>query len=444
MNQPVILGGGVAGIAAAVELAEAGAEPILIESRPYLGGRVRSFVHRETGDEIDNGRHLMMGSYRETFALLDRLGTRHLLAVQPALRVGFRHADGSTDLLAASSRLPSPLNVLLGMMGLRRLSLRERLGLIRVGLDAKGKGPGERETVADYLHRLGQSRTVCERLGNPLVIAVLNTVPERASARLFAEVMRLAFMGKGEDSRLVFPLVGLSRLLEPARDRIALKGGTVLTGCYASDVGRENGEWNVVLRDGRTFQTRGLLSALPWHEFAELFGKKVPERKDDPVLLSPPRHNPIISLYLWFDRSLNDLPEFGAMLGTRVEWVFNRRKISGESNERFPGLLECVISAADDLVGVENDRIAGIVEQELRGAFAGLRGTALLAVQVIKEKRATFEATPPVEAIRPVPGRFAEGLFVAGDWTGTGLPGTIEGAVLSGRLAAHALLADVG
>ena len=432
MNRPIILGGGVAGIAAAMELADAGCKPILIESRPYLGGRVRSFVHRETNEEIDNGRHLLMGCYHTTLNLLDRLGTGHHISLQPALRVEFRDSDGSLDILSAPSWLPSPLNVLVGMMGLRRLSLRERLGLIRVGLQAKREMPDKAETVTEYLLRLGQSSRVQERLWNPLVIATLNTKPEEASARLFVEVLRLAFLSSGDDSKLAFSHVGLSQLFSPAREYIASRGGDVLLGCFASHVSRNGEEWHVELRDGRTFDTPTLLTALPWGEFSTLFNKNIQG-------IFPPRHNPIISLYLWFDSVGGELPDFSAMLGTSVEWMFNRRKIVGDREGESPALIECVISAADDICRMENSRIIAVVEEELRRAYPSLRSTPLLTAQVIKEKRATFAATPSVETIRPRPGYYSDGLFIAGDWTATGLPGTIEGAVRSGVAAARSL-----
>ncbi|MGE3801605.1 MAG: hydroxysqualene dehydroxylase HpnE [Candidatus Kapaibacterium sp.] len=432
MNRPIILGGGVAGIAAAMELADAGCKPILIESRPYLGGRVRSFVHRETKEEIDNGRHLLMGCYHTTLNLLNRLGTRHHIFLQPALRVEFRDSDGSSDILSAPPWLPSPLNVLVGMMGLRKLSLRERLSLIRVGLQAKRKVPDEGETVTEYLLRLGQSSRVQERLWNPLVIATLNTKPEEASARLFVEVLRLAFLSSGDDSKLAFSHVGLSQLLSPAQEYIVSRGGDVLLGCFASHVSRDGEGWHVGLRDGRTFDTPTLLSALPWHEFSTLFDKN-----DQGT--SPPRHNPIISLYLWFDSVGDELPDFSAMLGTSVEWIFNRRKILGNAEGETSALIECVISAADDICRMENSRIAAVVEGELRRAFPSLRSARLSAVQVIKEKRATFAATPFVQAMRPKPGYYSDGLFIAGDWTATGLPGTIEGAARSGVAAAQSL-----
>ena len=440
-DRPIVLGGGMAGIAAAMELADRGASPILVESRPYLGGRVRSFIHQETGDEIDNGRHLLIGCYHKTFDLLRKLGTDDLVTIQPALRVEFRTTDNSDDTLISPSWLPPPLHVLAGMFRLKQLSFRERAGLLRVGLDVKRKGPHENETVAQYLGRLDQSKRTQQRLWSPLVIATLNTRPEEASARLFAAVMRLAFLSKPHDSKLAIPRVGLSRLIAPGEEYITSRGGRIFSGRFVAHIVRIAKEWEVHLRDGMVLRTSTVLSALPWRESSTLLGEHLPRLQKGPSP-SPypgefPRHNPIVSVYLWFDRSLEEMPEFNAMLGTQVEWMFNRRKISGEKNQRFPGLLECVVSAADTLVELDNGEIVAIAEKELRAAFRELEGANLIASQVVKEKRATFHASPDINKARPVPGSLGSGLFVAGDWTATGLPGTIEGAVRSGLIAAR-------
>ena len=430
----------MAGIAAAMELVDLGTNPILVESRPYLGGRLRSFVHRETGDEIDNGRHLLMGCYHETFGMLKRLGTDNLVTLQKALRVEFRTTDDSNNLLSSPSWFPAPLSTLIGMLRLQQLSFAERWGLVRLGLHLKLSEPYNHETVEQYLNRLGQSKKTQERLWNPLVIATLNTRSEEASAQLFAAVMRLAFLSGGDDSKLALPRAGLSHLIAPAEDYITSRGGSIYTGRFVAQIKSLDKGWNVFLRDGEVLHSSTLLSALPWHEASTLLAEYLPQYqedqgvKDDQVGSLP--HNPIVSLYLWFDDVLEEIPTFSAMLGTQVEWMFNRRKISGEKNHRFPGLLECVVSAADKIVELDNKELVAIAEKDLRATFPELGRAKLIASQVVKEKRATFHASSKINALRPVPGCLSDGLFIAGDWTATGLPGTIEGAVRSGRIAA--------
>lgn len=437
MNPPLILGGGVAGIAAAVELADAGLKPILIESRPYLGGRVRSFLHERTGDRIDNGQHLLMGCYHETLALLRRLGTDSLLELQPELHVDFRNLRGESWSLSAPRLLPASLGLLIGMVRFKALSVTDRLRLIRVGLDLKGKGPRPSETVDAYLTRLGQSQAALGLLWDPIILATLNTPPAKASAALFAQVMRLGFFGSGEDSRLILPTVGLSELLEPAEQLIAAKGGTVLKGSPVAGIERRSPVFEVVLRNGTTLRSERVISALPWRSASRLIG---PLGAGEAPKASTPPHNPIVSIYLWFDRDLSHVPRFCATPGMIVEWVFNRRRIVAEPNSRYPGLLSCVISAAADELVHDSARLVEQTVADLRRGFPELEGASLTDFQVIAEKQATFSAQPDVEQLRPGPVGSVPGLFIAGDWTDTSLPGTIESGVRSGRTAARELL----
>jgi squalene-associated FAD-dependent desaturase len=470
-KQPIVIGAGVAGLAAAVELARAGLRPRLLEARPFVGGRVRSFVHAATGDEIDNGQHLLMGCYHQTFRLLELIGTRDLVSIQDRLRVDFRDADGSPDRLIAARSLPSPLDVLWGMLRLRRLSVRERLSLVRVARAAM-RHDGPDETVESLLTRLGQSRAARERLWDPIVIATLNTAPHQASALLFLEVMRRAFLGRGDDSRLAIPRVGLSGLLEPAVSYINDRGGSVELGASVVAIVSSGGRHVIRVKDHPDITTTRLVLAVPPRSAATLLEAqggttRATTAADDPLELSP-----IVSLYLWYDRPLDDLPEITALLGTRVQWVFNRRRMMAQparddesrshaedsrpSESRASeshafesrtgatrlGLLSCTISAADAESAESAEQVIARADAELRGAFAELASARLVDALVVTEKHATFRATPSIGPLRPATHSGVAGLYLAGDWTATGLPATIEGAAQSGFDAAAALLAD--
>ena len=438
-DQPLILGGGMAGIAAAVALAEAGLRPMLVEARPYLGGRARSFVHPGSGDEIDNGQHLMMGCYRSTFRLLEMLGTRSLVELQPLLQVEFRDPDGSIDSLTVPSSLPAPLNVLAGMLRLAKLSLAERLRLLRVGVAARLGRPGADETVSRYLDRLGQSRRSQERLWNPIIIATLNTPPDQASARVFVEVMRRAFLGGRLDSQLAFPRAGLSLLTAPAQDYIETRGGSVLTSASITGLERVGDELQVHLREQPPLRSRQVVSALQQQTLRLLLPNEL--REGLPFAADPMPLSPIVSLYLWFDQELPEMPTFGALIGTSVQWMFNRRKIAGGGHHRHPGLISCTISAAVGEAAASGDDVVVMAERELRRAYPELAGARLADALVIKEKQATFAATPAAEAMRPGAVTSIPGFYLAGDWTATGLPGTIEGAVESGFRVAEKVIA---
>ncbi len=440
ISSPLVLGGG---IAAAVRLALQGMRPLLIESRPYLGGRARSFIHRNTGDEIDNGQHLMMGCYHATFALLEQLGTRDLVDLQPALRVEFREPGGARAVLAAPGFLPSQLGVMAAMLRLGGLSGRERRALLAVGVNVRLKTPGPDETTRQYLNRLGQSPRAQERLWDPIIIATLNTPPQRASARLFAEVMRRAFLGPGTDSQLAFPRTGLSQLIDPAREFIESRGGRVMTGMTITGLHRLPESYLVKLKDHPEIETGHVIAALPWRQLRPLLHGITAYEQEHTT--AKPEYIPIVSIYLWYDRNPAELPVFAAMLGTQVQWMFNRRKMGTPPNPAFPGLIACTISAAFSQSAATGKEVAEMADRELRETFPELRDARLLDALVIKEKHATFAATPAVAQGRPGTrtGPSSPGYYLAGDWTDTGLPATIEGAAQSGFAAADALLEDL-
>lgn len=422
-ERPIVLGGGFAGIAAAVNLADSGTAPLLLESRPFLGGRARSFHHEESGEEIDNGQHLMMGCYTETLRLLDKLGTNHLVEVDRSLSVEFRDVD-RTARLHAPHHLPAPLDVLVGMLRYDGVGMGERLRLLRAGLAARGGAPAGM-SVASWLRQEKQSEQVMREMWGPLVVATMNTDPEEASLKLFLNLLRLSFLKGGRSASLAFPRVGLSELIAPVEAYLEGRGGEVRSGSGVRSVQRgEGGEWLVETRE-RIYRTDRLVSALPWHACHRLIGDLYP-------IAPPPEQNGILSLYLWYNNPLQEVPRCTALLGSDVEWVFNRRKVAGATSGRYPGLLSCVTSNAGDRAG-DDLWVAGAVE-EVRERLPEIGDAKVVASQAIHEKRATFAATDQAEGLRPEPGEILPGLTLCGSWTATGLPGTIEGAVRSGVL----------
>ncbi|MCC7439103.1 MAG: FAD-dependent oxidoreductase [Armatimonadetes bacterium] len=438
-DTPIILGGGIAGIAAAIRLAQAGACPTLIESRPYLGGRLRSFIHPETGDEIDNGQHLLMGCYHSTLQLLEALGTRHLLRLQPTLSVQFRNADGTPETFAPLGWLPWRLGVAAGMLRLKQLSFAERVGLLQAAAAIATQPPAPTETAAQYLQRLKQSPRACQRLWDPIIIATLNTPPDQAAASLFVRVMQLAFLGSRADSQLGFASGGLSALHAPTRNLIEQHGGRVIVGAPITGIELQPaGQCVIRLKERGAVVASQVISTLPHASLRNISCATI--LHGIPSLAQPMPVSPIVSLYLWFDSPLRQLPAFAAMIGTGVQWMFNKRKIAPAQNVQFPGLLSCTISAAVAESATRIDQVVATAVQELRGAFPEMGEAQLLAWQVIKEKHATFAATPTAEAQRPPTRSSIPGFFLAGDWVATGLPGTIEGAVQSGFAAAELVL----
>lgn len=447
MRRVVLIGGGFAGLAAGVELAARGLQPIVLEARPHLGGRAYSFTDAATGWPVDNGQHAMMGCYAHTLSFLERIGAGGKVVRQPNLRVAMAHRRLGEGVIACAP-LPSPLHMLAGVLGYRLLRVRERwqalLGGVRLlRLYRDGDLRLAASTVAELLDALGQSAHAQTSFWNPLAIATLNEAPERAAALPFAAVVARAFFGSRRDSQFVLPGVGLSDLYtDDARRFVEQRGGRIE--CRAAVAGLEVSGARVtavVLRDGRRHAVDACVAAVPPRALAALLpeavGRAAPFRT-----LESLGGSPIVSVHLWLDRPVLG-HEFLGVIGTTTQWIFNRSKLLRLQNGGGQ-CLSAVISAGHDVVQWENARIAATVVGELRAVVPAARAAQVAHSVVVKEKHATISTTPAAERIRPAADTPIGNLFLAGDWTATGLPPTIESAVLSGERAAARVVERLG
>lgn len=433
-----VVGGGFAGIAAAVALAKAGRRVLLAEARARLGGRATSLVDRVTGEPVDNGQHVLFGCYRETLALIDELGQRDALFVQPSLRVPFIGPDGvRRDLRCAD--LPAPLNLAAGLLRWRALDPGDRARAARLAVSlvrsAAHAAPGAHETVDAWLTRMRQSPRLRQWLWEPLAVAALNQDPAEAAASMFVPVLRELFTGGRRSASLVLPRVPLSALYaEPARGYLEARGGRVRTGRPAR-VTIDGSGFAVRAGDDR-WHVSSTVVAVPWHQLDPAFD-------DGPPAALGPISNaaramtsvPIVTVNLWYDRPVLDGELFVGLIGRTAQWVFDRRALTGEGASH----VSITTSAAARLAERDDDAIVDVVAGDLREALAGARDAQVMRATVIREKQATFSVGPGAPP-RPAERTPVRGLFLAGDWLATGLPGTIEGAVRSGHRAAYELL----
>jgi squalene-associated FAD-dependent desaturase len=446
----IVIGGGIAGLSAAVELASRGVKVLLLEQRKHLGGRTYSFVDETTGDVVDNGQHLLMGCYHETRRYLRIIGSDHLATLQPALRIDFLHPENGYTALQAS-RLPSPLHVLTGLFQLGTLPFRDRLKLINVGKELlwttrRKELRLDAMTVDEWLISLGQSEANKKYLWDIIAIGSLNDDPKKVSALMFFRVLEAAFMGNREDASMLIPRVGLSELLcDPAERFIRSHGGEVKTGRGVEDfVIDDDRVSGVRCADGTTVSADAYICAVPWHAFSPLFQHSILPSK----LFTRFESSPIITINVWFDRPVMEL-DFAALLDSRVQWVFNRSsmlrrqtaagsmQLTVTDNRQH---LSMVISGAAQYVEMEKGQLVAIALEDLARVYPAVQGAGVVHSLVIKEKRATFSPAPGMEGIRPATRTPLENLFLAGDWTDTGYPATIEGAVVSGHTAADLAL----
>ena len=444
----VVVGGGFAGLAAAIDLQERRHDVTLLERRGVLGGRATSFPDAQSGEDVDNGTHLMLGAYRDTLDLIRRAGASDLLAIQDRLHIDYRDAQGWSALDCPP--LPAPLHLLAGLMGMK-LPWRARLDAVRFGMAVRFGAPPAGLTLAEWLDRARQGEAVRRLLWGPLATAILNETPDRASAVLFRDVYRAAFLDTADASRLVFLRAGYGRLLDRLGAYLEGRGGHIVRRARAEEILIEDGAVTGVAYAQRPIEraeiVRGVpahgariaadavVAAVPWSALPAL----LPERwRADPAFAAAGRltGSPIVSIEMWLDEVVVDR----AMAGLRdceVEWVFDKGRLYGRAGA--PQHLAFIISAAYRSAPRLNAELAAMAEEALRRCFPGMATAHVLRTLVLREADATFSCDPASDAIRPGPATPVRGLVLAGDWTATGLPATIEGAVRSGRAAARAL-----
>jgi squalene-associated FAD-dependent desaturase len=429
----VIIGGGFAGLAAGVRLSDRGCEVLLLERRNHLGGRAYSFIDAKTGDVVDNGQHLFMGCYHHTIAFLEKIGRLDRLKFQDRPRVDFLDAEGYTSFDCPP--LPAPLNVLAGLLRMKGIGIGDKLRASNLGRAIKGNGklsPGAL-TVDQWLDELGQSARIKKRFWQPMVVATLNQSPDIASARMLKVVLQEAFGGDSKSARIGISRVGLSDLYtDGACDFIKTRGGDVQTGAQVRRLLIEQGVVVAVeLKDGRRVEGDYFISAVPPEALFAILPDEL--RNKEFAQLEALGSSPIVSINLWFDRPIIDR-EFVGLLGTRSQWIFNKDLILSPGKQQ--NQVAVIISAARDFVDWTRNDLVEMAISELHELLPASRAATLVHSVIVKEREATLSHTVESDSLRPGPRTSISNLILAGDWTDTGLPATIESAVMSGDVAA--------
>ena len=426
-RQVAIIGGGWAGLAAAVELCAAGVKVSVFESARQLGGRARSVVL--DGRTLDNGQHILLGAYRETLRLMRQVGAEPARTLR---RLPLELRQDREGFRLRLPRLPAPLHLACGLAFARGLPLREKLDAVRFmrRLQADAYRLPTDTSVSAWLERHGQNGVLRRLMWEPLCLAALNTRPENASAQVFANVLRDSLGGERSDTDLLLPTADLDRIFPAAAAKhIEAQGGTLRLGTRVRQFDRS------LMIEGQRFD-RIILATAPRHAIPLLAAH--PETKALADLLAGYAYEPIGCAYLAYPEEIVlPLPMLGLDRRTGEQlgqWVFDRGALDGA-----PGLLSFILSANGDWDRLDDDTLCAHLHHELE-ATLGRSLPAPRWQRVLRERRASFSCHPGLP--RPAPRTDLEGLWLAGDYVYADYPGTLEGAVRSGIAAARGCLSE--
>jgi zeta-carotene desaturase len=453
----LVIGGGLAGLACAVALAEAGIEVQLFEKRPRLGGRATSYTLPDS-DEVDNCQHVTLGCCTNLDDFYRRAGAAGKIRFFDRLHFADRQGRRFT---MEASRLPAPLHMAPSFLAFEPLSFADKRSIARAMLAitwAGGRPPGAAGTsMLDWLGRMKQTPGAIDRFWRVVLVSALDEELGRMDARYGIDVFWKGFLANRDGYRVGIPSVPLGELYEGCREAIAARGGVVRTRSGVREIRLCNGKFiHAVLEDGSEISANFCISAVPHSVLLSMVPGELGEEEGPLAGLKNIRTSPITGVHLWFDREVMSEP-FLALLEHTTQWIFNKSLLyaAAESRKQEPEIkdgetstggqyLQLVISASYDLVPRSRQEIIDACLRELADVLPATREAKLKKGTVIKEIHATFSPEPGVDRWRPGQEIGVENLYLAGDWTQTGWPATMEGAVRSGYLAAEAALAKFG
>jgi squalene-associated FAD-dependent desaturase len=488
MSRAVVIGGGLAGITAALALAERGWQVTLVEAKPRLGGRATSFSR--DGWVVDNGQHVFLRCCTAYRGLLDRLGAgpgTGMTALQDRLDIPLRSAADGAEAALRRTNAPAPLHLAgsLGRYGLLPLSARAKLGGAALALRRTDPASpaADEQSFGRFLREHGQSPAAISRLWSVISTATLNIDPDHASLALTAKVFRTGLLEHRDGSDLGYALVPLGRIHDDlARAALAKAGVSLLTGTKALPLAGRPGAGGTQVRvSGRTGDTKTLdADAVIVAVAHDVAAKLLPA--PHPTAFAELGHSPIVNLHLRYDRPVMDRP-FLATVDSPAQWIFDRTESSGSGYSRAQKIrpavvagsaqaggsaggvsadgaertgpapdgrpagagqyLAVTVSAADDYVDLPTGRLAEIFEAELKRVLPRARAADLTDFFVTRERHATFRQSCGTARLRPGATTALPSVYLAGAWTATGWPDTMESAVRSGLIAARCAL-DAG
>jgi len=439
-----VIGGGLAGMAAALAAAQSGLRVELFEARRTLGGRAGSFRDPASGQRVDLCQHVAMGCCTNLIDFFDRAGIEPCFVRQP--RLHFIGPDGSQHDLTATPLLPAPLHLMPWLFRLGYLSRADRWRIVRTLTRlASARTVDDQQTIGSWLRRQGESDRAMERFWSVVLVSALSETLDRASLAAARKVFVDGFLASRRAYELVVPRAPLEEIFDGrAGARLARLGVTVHRGARVRYVeGDAQGTDAVVLADGSKRRFDFVVLAVPWRNVRGL----LPQAMLDALLglerVEQIQPAPITAVHLWLDRPITALPN-AVLIGRLSQWVFRPAWAVDPTGPGDRGYCQVVISASHGLVGRDRQEVARQVWEELRAIWPAAGQARLIRWRVIRSPGAVFSVCPGLDALRPAQSTPIGNLTLAGDWTATGWPATMEGAVRSGYLAVEAILQALG
>ena len=424
------MGGGLAGLAASAALGSADYSVTLLEARPFLGGRATSYplnTAEDTTTTIDNCQHVLLRCCTNLIDFYRRLGVADKIRFH---REFYWIEPGGRTSVMKRGLLPAPLHFTESFGRLKFLSFSDKLsvasGLLSVRYEYGKRADLERITMLDWLREKRQTPQAIERFWRQVLVSAINEELDRMAAIHGLQVFYLGFLAQSNSYEMGIPAVPLGDLYsekawaEYPEVKILERSSVQRTVIEGDRVARLLTAAGAVMADAYVL-------AVPFERVAAV----APGLN---IELSPFAHSPITGIHLWFDRSITELPH-ATLLDRTIQWMFNK----GEGKH-----IQLVVSASRSLTQTSREEIIALALKELEEFFPRVAGAKLEHAHVVKEVRATFSAAPNLEAHRPLSGTAIPNLFLAGDWTRSGWPATMEGAVRSGYLAAEAVTRFLG
>ena len=459
-KQPTVAvaGGGLAGLAAACALAEAGFRVTLFEKRPFLGGRASSYEHPGTGEVIDNCQHVLFRFCTNLVEFYGRIGVQdrirwydQMTFIEPGGRASVMH----------TSPLPAPLHTAPSFLRFPFLNAADKLAIARALLPltlTTQRDTGQ--SFAHWLEQYGQTPRAIERFWKPILVSALSEDLDLISISYAAQVVRES-MKSPAARHMGVPTIPLTDLYNSAGDYIRARRGEVHFRSPVSIFQPKGAKVHLKFTDPKSLDPKFmnktgerkeafdyLVLALPFDGLERVL-PETPESAHLRELLSHFESSPITGIHLWFDRQISDL-DHAVLLDRTVQWMFHKsrlqpsRVLTGDGVTVERSYIELVVSSSKSLIEKSRADIVDLALGEVREFFLAARDAKLIKSTVIKEVHATYSPRPGIDAYRPPAATVWPRVFLAGDWTATGWPATMEGAVRSGYLAAEALTYAAG